>query len=97
MVALASDETDEMEEEREVRDVSEIIDSGEDAVEIELARDERRAKLNACGDVAIDIGGRSKNWAALTVLAWAIASPIELPFPRLCGKEPAAGVESPLD
>jgi hypothetical protein len=43
-VALARDEADEMEEEREVRDVSEIIDSGEDAVETELARDDRRAE-----------------------------------------------------
>jgi hypothetical protein len=44
-VALASDEADEMEEEREEReerDVSEIIDSGEDAVDTELAREDRR-------------------------------------------------------
>jgi hypothetical protein len=41
-VALTSDEADEMEEEREERDVSEIIDSGEDAVDTELAREDRR-------------------------------------------------------
>lgn len=39
--ALASDEAEEMDEEREMRDVSEIIDSGDEAVETELARDER--------------------------------------------------------
>jgi hypothetical protein len=41
--ALASDEADEMEEERDVRDESDIIDSGEEAVEIVLASDDRRA------------------------------------------------------
>jgi hypothetical protein len=41
--ALTSDEADEIEEEREVRDVSETIDSGEDAVETELASEDRRA------------------------------------------------------
>lgn len=41
--ALTSDEAEEIEEEREVREVSETIDSGEDAVEIELASDDRRA------------------------------------------------------
>lgn len=41
-VALVRDEADEMEEERDERDVSETIDSGEDAVEIELASDDRR-------------------------------------------------------
>jgi hypothetical protein len=40
-VALASDETDEIDE-RDVRDVSEMRDSGEDVVEIELARDDLR-------------------------------------------------------
>jgi hypothetical protein len=43
-VALASDETEEMEDEREDRDRSEIIDSGEDAVEVELASDDRLAE-----------------------------------------------------
>lgn len=41
-VALASDETDEIEDERDVRDVSEMRDSGEDVVEMELARDDLR-------------------------------------------------------
>jgi hypothetical protein len=41
-VALARLETEEIEEERDVRDESDTIDSGEDAVETELARDERR-------------------------------------------------------
>jgi hypothetical protein len=41
--ALARDEAEEMEEEREVRDVSETMDSGDEAVETELASDERRA------------------------------------------------------
>ncbi len=40
--AFTKDEADEMEEEREVREVSETIDSGEDAVETELASEERR-------------------------------------------------------
>jgi hypothetical protein len=42
MVALASDETEQMEEEREERDVSDIIDSGEDVVDM-FASDDRRA------------------------------------------------------
>lgn len=42
-VALAKDEADETEDEREVCERSETIDSGEDMVEIELAREERRA------------------------------------------------------
>lgn len=42
--ALANDEADEIEDERDVRDESEIIDSGEDAVEIELASEERRVE-----------------------------------------------------
>lgn len=37
--ALVSDDVDEIEDER---DVSEIMDSGEDAVETELASDDRR-------------------------------------------------------
>jgi len=41
-VALARDEADEIEEEREQREESEIIDSGEEAVETELAREDRR-------------------------------------------------------
>jgi hypothetical protein len=41
--ALTNDEADEIEDERDVWDKSEIIDSGEDMVEIELASDERRA------------------------------------------------------
>jgi hypothetical protein len=41
-IALARDETDEIEGEREERDVSETIDSGEEAVETEVAREERR-------------------------------------------------------
>lgn len=41
-VALASEEEEEMEEEREEREESEIIDSGEEAVETELAREDRR-------------------------------------------------------
>lgn len=93
MVALASDDADEIEEEREVRDESEIIDSGEDTVETELASDERRAKLKDCGEA---VGMRSRNWDAFTVLAWAMAIPMEAPRGRLCGKEPAAGVDSPL-
>ena len=39
---MTNDEADEMEDEREVRDESEIIDSGEEAVEIELASEDRR-------------------------------------------------------
>ena len=40
--ALTTDDADAMEDEREVREESDTIDSGEDAVEIELASDERR-------------------------------------------------------
>jgi hypothetical protein len=40
--ALARDEAEEIEDEREVRDVSETIDSGDEAVETELASEERR-------------------------------------------------------
>ncbi len=40
--AVANDEAEEIDEEREVREVSETIDSGEDAVETELASEERR-------------------------------------------------------
>lgn len=40
--ALASEEIDEIEDDREVPDVSETIDSGEDAVDTELASDDRR-------------------------------------------------------
>lgn len=39
-----TEEADEMEEEREILEESETIDSGEDALETELARDERRVK-----------------------------------------------------
>ncbi|ROW16433.1 hypothetical protein VPNG_02847 [Cytospora leucostoma] len=39
--ALVSDDADEIEDERDVRDESEIIDSGEDAVDTELASDDR--------------------------------------------------------
>jgi hypothetical protein len=38
------DEADEMEDERDRRDESDTMDSGEDAVEMELATDERRAR-----------------------------------------------------
>jgi len=38
-----TEEAEEIEEEREIREESETIDSGEDAVETELASDERRA------------------------------------------------------
>lgn len=41
--ALTSDEAEEIEEERDVREVSETIDSGEDAVDRELASEDRRA------------------------------------------------------
>lgn len=43
--ALVSDDADEIEEERDVRDVSEIIDSGEDGVETEFAREDRRVAV----------------------------------------------------
>jgi hypothetical protein len=43
--ALTSEDAEEMEDERDERDESEIIDSGEDAVEIELARDGRRVNM----------------------------------------------------
>ena len=43
-VALAEEETDEKEDERERREVSEIMDSGDDAVETELASEERRTE-----------------------------------------------------
>jgi hypothetical protein len=39
-----TDEAEEIEEDRESRDESETIDSGEDAVETELASEERRVK-----------------------------------------------------
>ena len=42
--ALTTDDADEMEDERDVREESDTIDSGEDAVEIELASDERRVE-----------------------------------------------------
>jgi len=49
--ALASDEADEIEDERDVRDESETMDSGEDAVEIELAREGRRGNMLLQGHV----------------------------------------------
>ena len=54
--ALTKDEADEIEEEREVRDRSEIMDSGEDAVETELASEERRVKKQLCGDAVVETG-----------------------------------------
>jgi len=42
--ALTTEEADEIEDERDVREESEIIDSGEDAVETECASDERRVE-----------------------------------------------------
>lgn len=59
-VALASDEADEIEEEREDRETSETIESGEEAVEIELARDDRRRGQRDCGDEVTEMGKRSK-------------------------------------
>jgi len=44
-VALAEEETDEKEDERESREESEIMDSGDDAVDTELASEERRIEL----------------------------------------------------
>lgn len=40
--ALRSDEAEEIEDDREVRDMSEIIDSGDEAVDTEVAREDRR-------------------------------------------------------
>ena len=45
MDGALTEEADEIEDEREVREESEIIDSGEDAVEIELASEERRVEM----------------------------------------------------
>jgi hypothetical protein len=42
MGALCRSDADEMEEERELPEMSETIDSGEEAVETVLARDDRR-------------------------------------------------------
>lgn len=42
--ALTREEADEIEDERDVREVSETMDSGDEAVETELASDERRTK-----------------------------------------------------
>lgn len=42
--ALTKEEADEIEDERDVREVSETIDSGDEAVETELASDERRIR-----------------------------------------------------
>ena len=41
--AEANDKAEEKEDEREVRDVSEIMDSGDEAVDAELASEVRRA------------------------------------------------------
>jgi hypothetical protein len=52
--ALIKDEADEIEEEREDLDefeLSETIDSGEDIDETELAKEDRRGKVNPCGDI----------------------------------------------
>jgi hypothetical protein len=39
-----TEKSEEIEEEREIRDESDTIDSGEEVVETELARDERRRR-----------------------------------------------------
>ncbi len=58
--ALTSPEADEIEEERDVWEESEIIDSGDDTVEVdvemELARDDRRVVKQAWGGVKVDVG-----------------------------------------
>jgi hypothetical protein len=49
--ALINEEADEMEEEREERDeISEIIDSGEEADEIEFANDDLRGNAQLIGE-----------------------------------------------
>lgn len=42
--AFTNDEAEEIEEEREIREESDTIDSGEDAVEIVFASDDRLVK-----------------------------------------------------
>jgi hypothetical protein len=50
--ALIRDEAEDMEEEREdLVELSEIIDSGDDIDETEVAKDDRRANVNPCGDI----------------------------------------------
>lgn len=68
-VALASDEADEIEEEREDRDTSETIESGEEAVEIELARDDRRRGQRDWGDEVTETGRRSRYCETFMVVA----------------------------
>jgi len=53
-VGALTEEAEEIEEERESLDESETIDSGEDAVEMELASDERRVKRRWGDDVQGD-------------------------------------------
>jgi hypothetical protein len=69
--ALIKPEADEIEEERDDRDeVSEIIDSGEDIDETELAKDDRRWQTYDWGE---EVWYFSENWEAQTFEACAIA------------------------
>jgi hypothetical protein len=95
-VALARWEADDIEEERDDRDESETIDSGEDAVETELAREERRARQYGCGDDDTDTGRRSRHCMLNAVLACDMAMPIAPHLPS-CDAAPTAGVQNPVD
>jgi hypothetical protein len=69
--ALISPEAEEIDDERDDRDeVSEIIDSGEDIEETELAREDRRWSMCGCGD---EDGHLSVACEEQTVEAWAMA------------------------
>lgn len=89
------DEVDEIEDERETREESDTIDSGEDAVETELASDERRV-TQLIGEDIPDGGHLSVDCTAIVIDAWAIARPIDELLLRSEGPVPAAGVPSPL-
>src|SRR5690606_18499851 len=78
VVVLASDVVDETEDDREVRDTSEIIDSGDEAVEY-VVSDGRLAGTRVCGGVTIG-GQQSIAWAALALMAWLMAIVMDEPL-----------------
>lgn len=48
--ALASDDAEDMEDEREAREESDTMDSGDEAVDTEVAREVRRTGKATCGE-----------------------------------------------
>lgn len=79
------------------RDESETIDSGDDAVETDVASEDRRAGQVPGGELETEQGWRSRDaWVALTVPTWPIARPMALPFPNIWDVALTAGVQNPL-